>query len=69
LRPQGWLLRILFKESFMNDTLFRFDNAAVVFIDYQPEMLAAVQSMDQKLMMVNARSLAASRSRWGCRSS
>ncbi|GAB2981032.1 hypothetical protein GCM10023080_054000 [Streptomyces pseudoechinosporeus] len=38
--------------------MFRFDNSAVVFIDYQPEMLEAVQSMDQKLMMVNVRSLA-----------
>ncbi|MFC5639092.1 isochorismatase family protein [Streptomyces bullii] len=38
--------------------LFEFDNSAVVFIDYQPEMLAEVRSMDQKLMMVNARSLA-----------
>jgi nicotinamidase-related amidase len=42
----------------MNDNLFRFDNSAIVFIDYQPEMLAAVQSMDQKLMMVNATTLA-----------
>ncbi|MEV0224732.1 isochorismatase family protein [Streptomyces sp. NPDC050704] len=38
--------------------LFMHDNSALVFIDYQPEMVAEVISMDTKLMMLNARVLA-----------
>lgn len=44
-------------EGRSKEQLFRFDNSALVLIDYQPEMLAAVESMDTKVMMVNARAL------------
>jgi nicotinamidase-related amidase len=40
------------------EELFRFDNSALVFIDYQPEMYAGVRSMDTTLMTLNARALA-----------
>lgn len=40
------------------EELFRYDNSALVFIDYQPEMVAGVRSMNTKLMMLNARVLA-----------
>ncbi|MGW0825199.1 isochorismatase family protein [Streptomyces sp. NPDC002845] len=40
------------------EQLFTFDNSALVFIDYQPEMLGWVKSIDTKVMMVNARALA-----------
>ncbi|MEU1936876.1 isochorismatase family protein [Streptomyces coeruleorubidus] len=38
--------------------LFMYDNSALVLIDYQPEMVAGVHSIDTKLMMLNARVLA-----------
>lgn len=38
--------------------LFGYDNSALVLIDYQPEMVSAVISMDTRLMMLNARVLA-----------
>ncbi|WP_205856228.1 isochorismatase family protein, partial [Phytoactinopolyspora endophytica] len=40
------------------EQLFTFDNTAVVFIDYQPEMLDWVTSTDTRRMMVRARALA-----------
>lgn len=46
------------KERPTAEELFRFNNSALVFIDYQPEMLAQVRSIDPKLMMLNARVLA-----------
>ncbi|MEV7389157.1 isochorismatase family protein [Streptomyces sp. NPDC091215] len=40
------------------EQLFRETNSALVFIDYQPEMLSWVRSMDTKVMTLNAGLLA-----------
>lgn len=40
------------------EQLFTYDTTALVFIDYQPEMLKAVESSDTRKMMIRARALA-----------
>ncbi|KUN29392.1 hypothetical protein AQJ23_01005 [Streptomyces antibioticus] len=40
------------------EQLFTFDTTALVFIDYQPEMLKAVESIDTRKTMIRARELA-----------
>jgi nicotinamidase-related amidase len=40
------------------EQLFTFDTTALVFIDYQPEMLKAIESIDTRKMMIRARALA-----------
>ncbi|MEU6803375.1 isochorismatase family protein [Streptomyces neyagawaensis] len=40
------------------EQLFTFDTTALVFIDYQPEMVEAIKSIDTRKMMIHARALA-----------